>query len=147
MLLREDKKKLVGIGIVCLVAAGVILCLAFIRDGKRLFSIDAKEVAAIELGYQMEDQGPLLRIEDRETVKTLVEYLNRYQYQGAKDPDPFSLRSGGNLPGIWLLNKEDLVITNAFVRANGVTKSNVFYYCTDNYFQPLLDLILTKSAE
>ena len=41
MLLREDKKKLVGIGIVCLVAAGVLLCLAFLRDGKRLFSIDA----------------------------------------------------------------------------------------------------------
>ena len=52
MLLREDKKKLVGIGIVCLVAAGVLLCLAFLRDGKRLFSIDAQKVAAVELGYQ-----------------------------------------------------------------------------------------------
>lgn len=141
MLLREDKKKLVGIGIVCLVAAGVLLCLAFLRDGKRLFSIDAQKVAAIELGYQMDDQGPLLRIEDRETVETLVEYLNRYQYQGVKDPDPFSLRSGGNLPGIWLLNEEDLVITGVSVRANGVTKDNAFYYCTDNYFQPVLDLL------
>ena len=34
------------------------------------------------MGYQVEDEGPLLRIEDRETVETLVEYLNRYQYQG-----------------------------------------------------------------
>lgn len=66
----------------CLVAAGVLLCLAFLRDGKRLFSIDAQKVAVIELGYQVEERGPLLRIEDRETVETLVEYLNRYQYQG-----------------------------------------------------------------
>ena len=50
-------------------------------------------------------------------------------------------RSGGNLPGIWLLNEEDLVITGVSVRANGVTKDNAFYYCTDNYFQPVLDLL------
>lgn len=136
MLLREDKKKLVGIGIVCLVAAGVLLCLAFLRDGKRLFSIDAQKVAAVELGYQMDDQGPLLRIEDRETVETLVEYLNRYQYQGVSAD-----LAGGDPPKIWLLDEEGRVLTSARVRANGLAQEMSFYYCTDNYFEPVLDLL------
>lgn len=143
-MLQTDRKNLLTLGALCLVLAVALVCMAFAPGGRSLFSIDAGQVARVEYGYRLVDSGePVYYVfDDRETVDTLVEYVNRYQYQSVISPDPVLQRSGAHMPEITFLDASGETLGHGFVRPDGITVNNTFYYCTNSYFAPLYDFVL-----
>ena len=80
-MLREDKLKLLSLGVVIALLAGALLCMNFTPAGEKLFDIDPDQVEEIQLamGYAWEGKEPKV-IGDRETIEAVVEHFNGYRY-------------------------------------------------------------------
>lgn len=76
-MLREDKKKLLSLGVVIALLAGALLCMNFTPAGEKLFDIDPDQVEEVVFHY-----GEFAAIDDRETIEAVVDHINGYRYNG-----------------------------------------------------------------
>ena len=76
-MLREDKKKLLSLGVVVALLAGALLCMNFTPAGEKLFDIDPDQVDQVVFRY-----GRFGATDDQETIETVVEHINGYRYNG-----------------------------------------------------------------
>lgn len=76
-MLREDKKKLLSLGVVIALLAGALLCMNFTPAGEKLFDIDPDQVDQVVFRY-----GQFAAIDDRETIEAVVDQINGYRYNG-----------------------------------------------------------------
>ena len=74
-MLREDKKKLLSLGVVIALLAGALLCMNFTPAGEKLFDIDPNQVDQVVFRY-----GQFAAIDDRETIEAVVDHINGYRY-------------------------------------------------------------------
>ena len=76
-MLREDKKKLLSLGVVIALLAGALLCMNFTPAGEKLFDIDPDQVDQVVFRY-----GRFGATDDQETIEAVVDSINGYRYNG-----------------------------------------------------------------
>ena len=134
-MLREDKKKLLSLGVVIALLAGALLCMNFTPAGEKLFDIDPDQVDQVVFRY-----GQFAAIDDRETIEAVVEHINGYRYNGE------STWHGAPLP----TKKVSLVLGEEYLDVSfnhmGVWRENedgttTVYssYSWMDYFEPLVN--------
>ena len=134
-MLREDKKKLLSLGVVIALLAGALLCMNFTPAGEKLFDIDPNHVDQVVFRY-----GRFGATDDQETIVAVVDHINGYRYNGESTwhGDPLPTRTVSLVLGEEYLNVSFNHMGVWRENEDGTTTVYSSYSWMD-YFEPLVN--------